>query len=487
MKFPFLLLCLVVINTNLIGAQPPRIVLDIPDYPLVFELDKGSTFELTRSFNNSTTTREIRLIDYRLTSETNYWFPDDQKQSHYISAEVDIEIDGRPYTLIHRPFQMPVVIEGLRLYVENIREWTDGSYPQVYADSIQRDVRLSATLEREPWGPVSFEFPLNDFRLFANSYNNTWAALVPYNQYYYHRGEDYGLIPDLTEIVAPFDGRIFANPLPEGDGKSNAIIIQHANGILYRASHMNIETIDSSLDVGSKVKRGQVIAKTGMTWDGRKAQHNDHHYHGELRIGLSDTAHTKLSTYPLFAEAYFRKYPDKVVAVAGGYYFGLQDQEITLDASRTLLRNGEIVDRYEWHLSDGRIVVGETCQVSYSQPGQYSEELRVFTKRGAESRSFAHIRVYGQNVDRNISRGWIYHNKLRGAKVGESVHIRNRLNRLQGSVTIDFGDGKQTELQSLREIYHIYEKPGIYTITISSIGIRNEPIMAQIAIRVLSK
>ena len=47
-------------------------------------------------------------------------------------------------------------------------------------------------------------------------YNNTWSGLVPFNLLYYHRGEDYGAIPDLLEVVSSIDGKIVSTPVPEG-------------------------------------------------------------------------------------------------------------------------------------------------------------------------------------------------------------------------------------------------------------------------------
>jgi hypothetical protein len=35
---------------------------------------------------------------------------------------------------------------------------------------------------------------------------------VPYNKLYYHRGEDYGAIPDRLDVVAPFEGTVIATP-----------------------------------------------------------------------------------------------------------------------------------------------------------------------------------------------------------------------------------------------------------------------------------
>ncbi|MCG8525890.1 MAG: M23 family metallopeptidase [Opitutales bacterium] len=462
----------------------PRTIVDIPDYPVVFELDRGNTYQFSGQVDDKTVFKSIKLLDYRLKNTKNYWFPDHLEQSHFISAEVDIEINGNPHTLQHRPFQMPVEIDGLRIFVEGIREWNEGSYPQSYAKSFQREVRLSAVLAGHLWGAIDFVFPLKNYRLFANSYNNTWGALVPYNIYYYHRGEDYGLIPDLTEIISPFEGWVLASPLPDGDGRSNAVLIQHNSGIIFRASHMNTQSIDPSITKGSRVIAGQLIGKTGMTWDGRKSQYRDPHFHGELRWGNSDDDHTKIATYPIFVESYFRQYPDKIIAIAGGYYFTEVGKPLELDGTRTLVREGEEIASFEWHLSDGHIVKDSKAEIKYVQAGQYAEELIAKTKSGTTSKSYAHVRVYDKDYDKDISFGWIYHDKPRGVRVGETVRIMNRIKTPVEATTIDFGDGNEVTLSDPEDVFHNYDEPDLYTITVSRIGMRNEPVSAKIAIEV---
>src|SRR5690606_27752600 len=123
------------------------------------------------------------------------------------------------------------------------KEWNDeADYGGL--NDVQKAVRLSVCGENETWGQSSFVFPIKDYRWRSSVYNNTWSALVPYNKHYYHRGEDYGAIPDKLDVIAPFSGRIATTPLPDGDEASNAIFIQNSQGIICRISHMNIETIN---------------------------------------------------------------------------------------------------------------------------------------------------------------------------------------------------------------------------------------------------
>src|SRR3546814_16843238 len=93
-------------------------------------------------------------------------------------------------------------------------------------EDVEKDVRLSICLEGESWGPESLKFPILDYRWRASAYNNTWSSLVPYNKLYYHRGEDYGAIPDKLDIIAPLDGEIMDTPLPDGDIASHALFLR---------------------------------------------------------------------------------------------------------------------------------------------------------------------------------------------------------------------------------------------------------------------
>jgi len=108
---------------------------------------------------------------------------------------------------------------------------------------VRKQVRFSAVAEGESWGPDTFQFPIKEYHWRSASYNNTWSSLVPYNKLYYHRGEDYGAIPDKLDIQAPITGTVIQSPLPNGDGKSNALIIQNRQGFTVRIAHMNTETI----------------------------------------------------------------------------------------------------------------------------------------------------------------------------------------------------------------------------------------------------
>jgi murein DD-endopeptidase MepM/ murein hydrolase activator NlpD len=455
-------------------ATGPKILLNKPGYPIVMELDRGDSISFTVMYNGKVISRTITILSVLPHFEPNFWFQNGE-QRIYASAEVKVNISGVNVTLLHRPYEMPVECNGIRLYVETIKDWALNAD---YADmkDVHADVRLSVCAVGQSWGPDDWRFPLEGYRWKANVYLNTWAALVPYNVKYYHRGEDYGAIPDRIKVVSPFDGHVIVSPLPSGDGKSNAIFIANKDSIVVRISHMNIETISSLAQVGSEVKAGDQLAKTGMTWDGRKSQINDPHCHVEIQYG-----NMKLASYPFLMEAYLRSYPDPVVAVAGAYQYSIQGKEVLLDGSRSLGRSGNGIQSCQWKLHDNTLVDSVRFHLKYEKPGLYTEELMVVGMDGAVDRDFVQIRVFDSTKGKNLAYGWAYHNPLRGIVQGSPVMFWNRLVNTSGPVVINFGDGAPAECVE-KEISHIYRSAGRYVVSLTSVGPFGEPVTVKMEI-----
>jgi murein DD-endopeptidase MepM/ murein hydrolase activator NlpD len=442
--------------------------MNVPEYPYVFELNAGESHQVHVPKKGTKLVRTIKLISVTPYFEPNYWLPDSVAK-HYQKAEVVIDVSGKKTTLIHRPYQMPIEFNGLRLFVEAIKEWAGDSEVADMKD-VEKDVRLSVRAAGESWGPESMIFPIKNYRWKSAVYQNTWSSLVPYNLRYYHRGEDYGAIPDRLDVVAPFSGKVIISPLPEGDGKSNAVFIQNSDGIVCRISHMNIESISNNCTVGNNVEKGEIIAKTGMTWSGRRSQTHDPHCHVELQYNNSIIA-----SYPYLMEAYLRTFPDKVIAVAGGYQFTVPGNKVVLDGTRSLIKKGEKITSYKWKLHNGATAKGPVLELAYDKPGLYTEELEVRTKSGEVDRDFVQVRVYNSVRRRDLSYGWAYHFPLRDIKAEEPVLFWNRLINTKSAVLIDFGDGTRKKVIG-KELSYSFQKRGRYVVTLSSTGPEDEPV-----------
>jgi murein DD-endopeptidase MepM/ murein hydrolase activator NlpD len=470
------LLAVFSIPKNNSPTEKPSIIMNIPGYPLVYELNIGDSILIDRTFKNKRLARTIKLKDIRLLKEYNSWVPDSLGKANYYKAEVDITVSNKTYTLNHQPYQMPVPVEGLRLYVEAVKKIDE--IPNLDpVEKMKKDVRLSVCLEGEPWGiPSDLEFPVNEYRWRSASYNNTWGGLVPFNLLYYHRGEDFGAIPDKLNVCAWTDAEIIKSPLPDGNIGSNSIMIRNRNGIVLDYSHCNAEYIDTGILTGRSVKKGQPIAKTGMTWNGKKSQHADPHLH----TGMGYNGY-QISLFPYAIEAYFRKYDDKVLAVAGGYRFAKAGDTLGLDGTRSICCDGEKIVSYQWKLHDGQTVNKPVTKMKYSSPGYYSEELTVITASGATDKDFLQVRVYDQNSTKKIAYGWAYYYPVRNIKTGQDILFWNRIYNTETDVHIIFGDG--SAVQTIKEeIRHSYSKSGSYTVELTSTGFNKEPISVKMEV-----
>ncbi len=59
---------------------------------------------------------------------------------------------------------------------------------------------------------------------------------------YYHRGEDFGAVPDRHDFRAVSNSKVTTLPPPEGDGASNGITL-HDCLLAYRNAHANSSSI----------------------------------------------------------------------------------------------------------------------------------------------------------------------------------------------------------------------------------------------------
>lgn len=462
----------------------PTLSLAAGEWPHVVDLSIGESCEVaTRSGP-----KRVVLKSVSEKTEPDFYIAANARRATFSEATIEVEVAGQPGRIVGRPYQLPMVINGVRLYLEATRAWGTEANVQALAD-LTKAVRLSVLDADENWGPTDLVFPIDNFRWRSSTYNNTWGSLVPYNLLYYHRGEDFGAVPDRLPVTALFSGTIVQTPLAHGSPTgSNHVAIKSSDGVVVVYGHMNYETIDPAIVLDAEVKAGQLLGKTGSTWNGARNQKNDPHLH----VGLhrtNDQAESnsrfpiRSSLFPMLIQAYFRKYPDPLLAIAGGYRFTTIGGTVEFDASRSVARTGEEIASYEWRMHDGSRVSGARAEVHYSEPGLYSEELIVRTKRGAEDRDFVQVRVYDpKRPIGHIGAGWFFHSPVRNIRPGAPVTFWNRLNsRTDAPVQIDFGDG--TEPRTIAaEAEHAFAKPGIYSAKLTTIGPERESLTIQMRV-----
>ncbi|MGH7947181.1 MAG: M23 family metallopeptidase, partial [Opitutaceae bacterium] len=302
-------------------------------WPEVIDLDVGEFCEVP--------TRKgpvrVMLLGVSEKTEPDYFIPANPRRTTIVGAEAELAVGDQRARVIGRPYQFPVVINGVRIYLESTRFWAQAAVAPL-AD-LKKAVRVSVLDAAEPWGPQDLVFPIENYRWRSASYNNTWGSLVPGNLLYYHRGEDLGAIPDRLPVVAIFGGTVVRTPLTHGKPVgSNHVAIESEDRVVALYSHINYEHLAPELVPGATIKAGQVIGRTGSTWNGGRNQRSDPHLHVGLHRPLGELPDAlfpaRSSGYPMLVDAYFRKYPDAVLAIAGGCRFAVPGDLIELDATR---------------------------------------------------------------------------------------------------------------------------------------------------------
>lgn len=403
---------------------------------------------------------QLKVYKTTYTTEPNNRIPPNIGSQTLKEARVTLSINGDTITLVQRAYQMPIEFKGLRLYVENTRNWVKKANKFQAITYFPKTIKIAIGQAGKSWGPDNMHFPIVGYRWRSAMYNNTWSSLVPGNGVYYHHGEDFGVMPDKLNIQAILSGIVTTSPLPDGDGASNGLIIRYDTNFSYRLSHMNIGTIKSGLLKGTLVREHQILAKTGQTYLGKEKMGNPHLHVNFIYKGEA------VSPYPYLVEAYFNDYPDNVLAIAGGYAYVMAGDEVELDASRSVARRGQKIISYSWELPDGRIVKTAHAKVRFGKPGTYTITLNVLTDKGDRDRDFLQVYVFDTEKRHNDFLGYFYHMPVRGLKVGEDVTVW-RAYYGKVPLLIDFGDGSKPVKAGL-ETPHKYRKPGIYTVTVTS-------------------
>jgi hypothetical protein len=100
-------------------------VLEADGWPRVFEMDVGQSHELVVDAPGGTIRRTIRLSGIEHFWEPDYWVAENRDRRTVRAAAVRLTVSGEGATLVARPYQMPVEVNGLRFYVETTKVWAD--------------------------------------------------------------------------------------------------------------------------------------------------------------------------------------------------------------------------------------------------------------------------------------------------------------------------------------------------------------------------
>jgi murein DD-endopeptidase MepM/ murein hydrolase activator NlpD len=299
---------------------------------------------------------------------------------------------------------------------------------------------------------------------------------------YYHSGLDIGGPEGLVDIVAATDGIVVstAGKVLEGhetdtpvSPRYDVVYLLDDRGWYYRYSHL--QEIDSSISLGKKVRMGDPIGILGK--EGGSGGWS--HLHFEANARQPSGQWGVQEGYAFLWQAYLQQYRPEVLAVARPHHFLPTGETALLDASKSWSANGEVKD-FSWTFHDGSAGSGATVLKSYSQPGIYSEIVKITDSNGNVDYDFAVVHVIdGEWPERVPPTVHGVYSPSFGIKAGDSVTFKARSFRTTTPGEIwNFGDGSP-EVKVLSDgnadmhapdgyatTTHRFGKPGHYIVSL---------------------
>ena len=431
--------------------------------PECYELSAGE--ELTGTFDGE------NLFTVRLIHVEPWYEPFYQNGKWYdifLKARVDIEVNGTAASVWCKPYQLPVNVAGLNILVDLVKEVAGG----LHQCRLDGDIRFCARDGSLPWILENYGFPVDGYKWRGSNYIHTWNGFVSIDaeteSVYYHRGEDFGAIPDRHTFLALDDSIMERVPEKMGDHGSNRIITRD-DQYQYRYCHANAPFEENLFYKGRKLQKGEGIKLTGNTWNGGPV--SDPHLH----IGIENYQETVLmNTFVPMLDAYKESNPGELLALAEGFRFCREGDTIVLDASVTEEINDSGGLEYRWELSDGTIINGAKAAVCYKHSGTYTEKVIVTDEKGRRGSDHVIVSVFQCNgSERPFC--WLNAYPMREIAPGEEVEFLVGFYNMADAV-IDFGDGVNMKTDSGQYHRHAYDAPGYYTVSVRGKGQGGEGI-----------
>jgi murein DD-endopeptidase MepM/ murein hydrolase activator NlpD len=401
------------------------------------------------------------------------------------SATVTVEVNGETVALVSATYHLPTTVAGVRIdcpitkgYLKNSRD----------AWGLAKDARLRLWPAASPLvAPGTFMYPVKQ-RWFAS---DTQMANEPtfvdggerpgQKNIYYHWGLDFGGSEGMVDVVAATDGLTVSAGTDILPGYENTpasprydvIYVLDDRGWYYRYSHLY--TIDPAVKPGRQVKMGQKIGVLGK--EGGSGGWS--HLHFDIQSRQPSGKWGTQESYAFVWEAYLREYAPELIAVARPHHFAWTREKVILDATRSWSRPGKIVS-YDWTFTDGTKASGQKLERIYSQPGTYSEILKITDDEGRIDYDFAVVQIVDREHPDVVSPSiHAVYSPTFGIKPGDAITFKVRTFRTTfGNETWDFGDGsppvtvksdgniKPLAKDGYAVTTHRYEKPGDYIVRV---------------------
>ncbi len=270
---------------------------------------------------------------------------------------------------------------------------------------------------------------------------------------------------------------------------NDTVWVLDERGWYHRYTHLY--SFDPSVKLGGRVAIGQKVGTLGK--EGGSGGWS--HLHYEI---LSKQASGKLGTvegYAFLWEAYLREFHPHLLAVARPHQAVLTGETAALDGSRSYT-DSHIV-RYEWTFTDGSRAAGPKVERTYSQPGTYSEILKITDDSGRTSYDFETVNVldprHPEQVPPSIQAAYF---PTTGIAAGQSVTFKVRtFATTDGQETWSFGDGATATTKSDGNVVslarngfavttHTFQKPGDYLVRVERANRLGQKAVAHLAVHV---
>ncbi len=414
------------------------------------DVDETFTFKL-----NSGAERVIRLVSVQEHRDSVIGL--------VCSADVRIEIDGRPASLTCAPYVMPTETAGLRVQADTSSGW--GNTP--------KRVQLSLWDAADPIVDTKcFGLPLRHFRLFSQG-TQAYGEPVhlgagdgdPQGQRFYH---DYGFdnagFEAREEVVSATEGTVVKFWPSREDLCS--ILVQDSRGLVWEYGHLSSASPEMALKV--HVTRGQKLGMLGRTGPSG----NFSHVHLGTYLSLSDADGDRpnrlLNLYPWLVAAYQAQHPKGLLAVARPHKTALTGQMVLFDGGNALVWGGGRIVEWRWVLPDGQTVSAAKTQKAFDRPGAYVAALWVKDDRGAEDVDFCQVKVFSKgNPEQAMPHIFMTYTPTQGIRPDQPVTFRFWFQGAGGGpIKVDFGDAAIVQdYQSYAETQHSFKTAGIHIVT----------------------
>jgi murein DD-endopeptidase MepM/ murein hydrolase activator NlpD len=439
------------------------------------DLNMGESQEVLLANGSKAT---VKLIDVAVRRDT--------MSDAVRSAQVRVEVNGAPLTLGCANYNLPVTIAGVQIDCSMLKAYNTG--PESAPWALGKDARLRLWPAGSPlMEPGTFSYPLKQ-KWFATG---TQMANEPTyvdggdrperKKIYYHNDLDFGGCEGMVDVVAATDGLVVsvAGKVLPGHETSPArprydvVYLVDERGWYYRYSHM--QSIDSAIQLGGKVTRGQKVGVLGK--EGASGGWTHLHF-GIVAKQPSGKWGTE-EAYAYAWEAYLNEYKPKIIAVARPHHFVKTGETLVLEGSKSWCDAGHIAN-YNWTFFDGGKTNGASVTRVYPKAGAYSEVLKVTDTRGNIAYDFAIVQVIDPaHFDKLPPAIHPTYSPTFGLKAGDEVTFKVRTFRTTyGGEKWDFGDGsppvtvksdgnvKPLAKDGYAITQHRYTRPGTYIVTV---------------------